>query len=805
MADMNSLFTAPPAQLLDLLKQPQETSDLPTDEADADEPTITDEEILDLWKDIKREAFANRWVFERQIQRNLLYVLGRQWIEYFPNGGGWRDKRLPAWVPKPVTNKCRTTVDSIRSMFASIKLGLNARPQGSNPENVAAAAIADELTPVLWEAHDMDQVMSEFDFWFIVGGCSVLHSFVEYDLKYGSVEETLEQCADCQQMVPTSALANALSPKCPKCGGSNIGPAMDDQGQPMKQQVPNGQPVTIPLSPFEFAFNMSTPRWSDLPYVVRMRFRPKSYFANDPDLKTLVDEIKWQKAPSDQSLQIFRALAVQNDMGINPQYSEGLSGSNDEEGIPEFEVWMKPTDKYPEGLIFRVVGDASPKVIRLEHREGLPGPLPFKDARGLPLFPFFFAPYGSIGGRIMGSGPIDLIWQKQDQINQADSMFLLIINRVGNPVWLEPKGSEVERLTGMPGLIVRYNSLTGGGAKPERIGAEGPHASLFQLREQYVNDIEELAGTFDIIKGAKPTGVEAFSALQLLVERSQARFALPMSSRGHAVRAWYGCALELERSYGPPERIKAIQTPARSWTFKSFQKADLTGSLDIIIEDGSNAPKTSLGMRAALEHANQLGMLDMKDPDQRYEGLKLMGLTRLAPTLDIHVQRALQKQDTFESWLQAEPAAAQQTVQAFQTAIGQWEVEAAQPGGFDSMTGEPAMPLPSLLAGTPLQWRSWYEPSIHRQEFLKWANGDRVQELMQTSPEVVALLDAHLKDIEQAQLAWAQHLAAQQAAATTPPAGPVGAGSAMAGSNREAGAINVPKGTGQGAQNQGPA
>ena len=61
-------------------------------------------------------------------------------------------------------------------------------------------------------------------------------------------------------------------------------------------------------------------------------------------------------------------------------------------------------------------------------------------------------------------------------------MILLIIQRMSNPIWLEPKGAEVEKLTGMPGLVVKWNPLTvGGNAKPERIPGEGPHPSLFTI------------------------------------------------------------------------------------------------------------------------------------------------------------------------------------------------------------------------------------------------------------------------------------------------------------------------------------
>lgn len=799
MPDMNQMFGAlnDPTALKALLTQPVEPGPEPGAEALMTSP-YSDEELLELWEDMKKESFDGRWVFERQWQRNILYVLGRQWIDYNSRQGGWRDKRMAQWIPRPVTNKCKEAVQSIRAMFTSIKLGVNVRPNGSDPANVAAAAVADEMAPVLHEDHDMDTVLTEDDFWLLVTGNCFLHTFVDYDMKHGVLEVPNEECLTCGTVVPSPQLAGP-QPICPECEGTEFAPALDEMGAPSVTRQPKGKPVTIPLSPLEVAFPNHYPRFSELPYIIRLRWRPKAYFKSNPALAGLMEKISWQKSPSDQSLQLFKALANHNDLGVAPAYlSDGVATTSNEDGIPEYEVWLKPNTDYPDGLVFRIYGDKNPVIAHLEETESIPGPLPYKDAEGSPLFTFSHAGYEHVGGRIWASGPLDVIIQKQDQLNQLDSMILLIIQRMSNPVWLEPKGSEVERLTGMPGLVVKYNSLVNGNAKPERIAGEGPHGSLFVIREQYLKDIEELAGTFDIVKGAKPTGVEAFSALQLLVERSQARFAGVFGSRGTLYRNWFKFALELEREFGPENRIKATQTPARTWTFQNFKRTQLQGSVTIVVEDGTNAPKTTLGMRAALEHANTLKMLDMADPDQRYEGLKLFGLTKLAPAMDINVQSALQKQEAFELWV-VNPQNVQGALMQAEQAFSQWQVEAAQ--SPDLMTGEPTVPPPSILEGTPLRWLDWYDPDVHRQEFVKWANGDRVRPLLEETQGAEAFLKQHLAEIDAAIIKKAQQLAMRQMAMT--PQMPQ-TGSALSNSNRESGANNEPRGNGEGAQNQGP-
>ncbi len=763
------------------------------------EAQYSDEELLELWKDMRSESLENRWMFERQWQRNIWYILGRQWIEYLSRYGGWRDKRIAQWIPRPVTNKCKETIQTIRAMFTSIQLGVNVRPNGGKPENVSAAATADALAPVLHERHSMNDVLKEFDFWLGATGNAFIHTFVDYDVRNGVITIQQEQCQQCGKVYGSDKLTGG-QPECPDCGGTKFAPAIDEEtGEPIAPVTKmKGKPTTIVLSPLELAFPNNYPRFEELPYVIRMRWRTKRWVESHPVLSTTLDldAIKWQKSPTDQSLQIFTNLSKYTDLGLSPTYSASSEGGSQEnqEGLVEYEVWMKPTAKYPDGLVFRLLGDGpNPTVLHLEESEQIPGPLPYQQYDGSRLFTFAHAGYEHVGGRILASGPLDVIIQKQDQLNQLDSMILLIIQRMSNPVWLEPKGAEIQRLTGMPGLVVKWNPLTvGGNAKPERIAGVPLDAALFQIREQYLKDIEELVGTYDVIKGAKPSGVEAFSALQLLVERAQARFASVFQARGDVYKNWFKFAIELEREFGPDELTKQTLEPGRSWTYDSFKRSQLNGSYSIIVEDGTAAPKTMLGMRAAIDHAAQLGMLNLQDPDVSYEAMKLFGLTKMIPSLDIQVQSALQTQQAFQDFI-ADPkkvAIMTQVLEVYQQmlvaqqgqlAVGQEQMQAT------GQVVQPPPPPPSPLVGTPFEWLGWYNPVIHRQEFLKWANSDRVRDLLKRPEGQIAkaLMTIHLQEMD-AKLAEIAGAAAM-AQGDSSDGGPQGAGRGMRNSNQNAG------------------
>src|SRR5258706_1781666 len=281
-------------------------------------PTFTDEELLDLWKDIRTESLQNRFMFERQWQRNIWYVLGRQWIEYLSRYDGWRDKRIAHWIPRPVTNKCKETLQAIRAMFTSIQLGVNVRPNGGKPENVSAAATADQLAPVLHERHHMNAVLNEFDFWLIATGNAFIHTLVEYDIRHGVITIQQEQCQNCGNVYGSDKLTGG-QPTCPDCSGTQFAPAVDQAtGQPVPPVTKmKGIPTTLVLGPLELAFPNTYPRFEELPYVVRMRWRTKRWVETHPVLKELLDldTIRWQKSPTDQSLQIFTNLSKYTDMG----------------------------------------------------------------------------------------------------------------------------------------------------------------------------------------------------------------------------------------------------------------------------------------------------------------------------------------------------------------------------------------------------------------------------------------------------------------------------------------------------------
>lgn len=749
--------------------------------------------LLERFKAAKEEGTDLRWVYERQWWRNLLYIVMRQWIYYDTKRGEWRDKRLQKWVPRPVTSKPRDVLVAIRAVFSAIKLGVIVRPNGRDQKNIITANTADELQPLIHDEHEMDRTMQASDFWLITCGNAFLKLWHDKDPKWGTQPATVDQCVKCGEQVTPDQMSSMTMPQCPQCGGTEF--------TQVPIQVPVGRGRTDVCSPFEVLLPAHASSFDEVRKIIRLRWRPKDYW--EPKYKEFLDQnrISWEKSPSERSLSLYKALASQNDVGSTPFAAGGAMATTKGEGLTEYEYWEQPCEEYPEGLFFRVVGESSPVILE-DPDEGSPGPLPERDKDDKPLWTWIHVPYEGFEGRVWAMGAIDPLIPLFDKLNRLDSRVELIIDRMANPIWLEPKGAEVEKFTGEPGLVVKYQVIGPSGARPERIPGEGPDASLFQIRQQIVAEIEEAAGTYDIIKGQKPTGVEAFSALQLLVERSQSRFTTAFNERGRAYRRWYSIALEMERSYGPDKRTLSLLGPNKTWTYAEFSKADLQGDVTVVVEDGTNVPKTSLGKRASVEQASQLGLIDPTDPDQKMGLYSVFGLQELAPALQSDVLSAHREQDEFEQWA-LDPANLAAYAQSLATLQG-----AQMAADADAAAGLPAPMMPPPPQ-SPLRRRELIDnDQIHFVENRKWANTDRVRELMRQNPTIELIITQHLAEHQMAIFATMAAQAGGMGAAPEPgPAGGNGGGGgqAMRNSNRESGSTaDVPRGNGEGNQGRGP-
>lgn len=698
---------------------------------------MQDAQYLELFNRRKREAFADRWRFERVWTRNIHYTNLRQWLGVYDQANGWRDARVARGVPKPVTSKPKEAVQSIRAMFTATTLGVDVRPLRNDVKSVTTATTAAKLAPVLATLNGMTDNLYEGDYWFIVTGNVVYH--VSYDDDGTYIAIPFERCKTCGLEITSDVIAQAgqMCPKCKTPAAGNFTPAIDPAtGKPRLRYEAQGATMTTPLSMLEVAFPMMRPRWRDVDFLIRLRWRTKRYYETHPELKPYVSKLSFTKTSSERSLQIFQSLPFQTELA---PAAAGSTTSGEEEGIAEYELWEKPTPANPEGLVLRVAGDGgTPVVLHLEESEGIPGPLPYHEANGNPRWTFHHAGYEHVGGRVIASSALDPVIQKFDQLNRLDSIVEMMMTRMAIPQILKPKGQDVQWMgdsPAMPGLVAEYAPAPGGG-KPELWKGVEPPRSWAALREQIVAEIDAGLGVNDILKGKQPQGVEAFSAMQLLVEAGEARFAGAFLSRANCFRDVSRSQMEIEREYGPPQRTMSVLSEGRSYSFATYETANLDGEVAFDVADGSTKPKTSLGERASIEHLKQLGGVDLRDPDTSYQVHKKLGQTDLIPALDKQHQCALQNQDAFTKWVR------KGDIMKYIPA----PTPPAVPGQPPPVITPPLDPETDPTY--PFRFKKWYDASIHRLELVKWAVSDPMLELFVDVPAAEYFVGRYLGQLD---------------------------------------------------------
>lgn len=712
---------------------------------------------VEIFKAVKKRCLEGRSVFERTWWRVLMYLLRRQWIYYDTKRNQWRDKRMAQWIPRPTNTKMNEGLQTIRSTFATIQLGVVARPNGNSPENVATAEVADGLDPALREEHDISTVIADSDFWLGALGNVVWHPWWNPE-KGKKVPIPTLQCQSCGLEYPpgTKSLDDQT---CEACGMEGDGIIAAVPGSEV--MIAQGAGQTDVCSPLEILVP-DYQKWDEVRELIRPRWRSKSYYeANHPHL---VSQIKWAKTPSERSLQLLKALAGQSDISSTPFMSTGGSDSQENEGVVEFEMWLRPTEEFPEGYVGRFIGEDENPILLEDQQQSLPGPIPYRDHDDTPQWPWIHIGYDTFGGRLWAQGPMEGVIPLVDKLNRLDSRIELIVDRMSNPVWLEPKGAEVERITGMPGIVIKYHALGANGlGKPERLEGINIPASLFALRDSIIMEIESSLATTDILKGERPPNIEAYSAIQALLEQSQKRYTSAMTARGAAFREWFRLALEMERAFGPEERVISILGPNRTWSYEMFKKANLSGSVTILVEDGSTVPKTALGKRAAINDANQLGLINPLDPDQSYAIFADLGLKHLIPRLDKAVSAALREQHLYEEWVKGGRADGENPLMR-----------------IDYVDDDP----------------------IHAAQHKMWATSDVIRDLMLTDEMAMLEIQMHIYEHENGafQKAMLAGMASGGPGGGGGSKGAAGAGQAMESSNRESGNPGDEGRTGDGSQ-----
>lgn len=711
------------------------------------------EAIKSLVRKKKDEWAKGREGFVRAAWRNILFYQGVQWITWDRAISRWRPSRLPRNTPTPVTNVFASTMDAVMSVLSRVEPQLNFRPGSEDePDDRATADVAVRAIGVVEDEVSIRLTRQILAVWVGLTGIAWLETGYDNDPIHGMTLIDVLACSQCgyteplsdtaepgdtpdvvpgqPQDTPTAAppaspMAAPAPTPCPECGAPMA---------PSQQEAPRGQMYTDVATVFEMYFDPSIVVWSKQRAYIREKSLP----------------IEESKARWPQIADRIQANVMDNEAGwyadnlptLAPQIDEAqtrrvlTTPRAQNTKVTEEWYWQLPDATYPDGLLAVIIG---------KNLVAYNGPLPYS-AKGengdrVPFLPHICFPQKLVPGSGYGKTVANDLAAKQAQRNRWESIIEACGMRMGSPVWLKPNGANVTNLTGDPGNIISYNAVGPGAAKPERLPGQPIPIAFIEYIDRIDKTFEELAATFDVVKGQRPEGVSAGIALQILQERNLSRYGPLFILWEQAWAEWARQALEIFREFATEPRLMRIKGRDGRWQVQKFLGADLQGRVDVMPEAASSNPRSTLLDRAEMEQLAAMGVINPRDPEMQYKFLEVFGRTSLTPAMALDTKNAFMENEAFSA-LAADPRISQATP--------------------DQMTIMSQMPYPAIAAALqgeqpplkiPKVRPSIDDHSIHLREHRNYAKSESYSEL----PEALqALVEKHIEFHQQLLVAQAQ-------------------------------------------------
>jgi len=601
-----------------------------------------------------RSARSYRIEIERAAQRNVLYYLGVQWIKYDQHIRFWRPIAVGKKTPRPVTNRVASLVNQSVANILNFKPPITYSPASDKPEDIAAATVADRINAIIEREASIDDLKALAARWLTLTGNVFFINNYDTSPEAGTDFVQAEQCGACGAVNMPLQIEQAGN-RCPQCSAVGqfapatapqpIEPPTGTEPAPEQPPLPDGMTnvsgkvgVEYPKGRFKtelenvftcYFDNSSGATIYDSPYFLNIRHRNKDWVARMYG-EDVANRVSYNQ-PTEPYSGLFEALAYSTTLW---SYGYGAPNMLSEPRTRVIRLWMKPRKpQAPDGIYAEIVDQ---EVVAVK-------PWQYKDEQGKPMLNVVHVGYDEVPGRVFYKSRIDDIIPKQDQRNRAESMLELHSIRMANAVWLVPNGIGLSKVTGEQGQVIRYNALANV-PPPTRVTGDTVSPYIPQWITQLDKEMDMLMGLYDVGRGEAPgRGVTSYSAISLLDERSQQGQSGIMRNWSRGWMEWSRQNLNIWRQWATDDRY--LTTGSGQWSIQKFNKAALTGGVNITAEVGSFKPQTMIAKRALFEQLIRLQIINPMDPMQKYELATALGATDMMPDFKSDMELASRRVD----------------------------------------------------------------------------------------------------------------------------------------------------------------
>jgi len=558
-------------------------------------------------------------------ERNHLYLDGRQWIVFdgsVATGGLWKRlevSRANEFIPKPTTNYLFDVYQTLKSYLIKTKPRSTVYPNTELYQDKMAAKIADLCLEANW-ARLKEQQNYEY-----AATCI---------LTYGTVFK--KDYWDTTELVMSKVPRMTQIPKVDPNTGLTVGmeevQATDPEtGDPQYDEMPLGDCNTDVVEPYRIALDPMANDIHKVRWIMEYSIQPLQWIkevygkdpATNPGYTGRVDEVKEETSLAGS---LKRFYQLKQSSGIKQRVEGAVALGSTEEHLTNSavvkEYYERPSQANPNGRLV-VVANGVPLYA---------GDSPYVGPELGDWHPYSECRWEIVPGRFWGKSPLDNASEIQKQINSIDSVIVLNRKTMAIPQKLIPMSAGIVhgQWTGRPGQEIFYRDSTGN--PPTVVPSHGVDPTVFQERAQRVEDMKTITGAIDILKGDRPEGITAASAIEMLYEVGMGKL-FPILDRWKAfVENSQKKQLKIISKFYKeprPDFIRLLRQKNKELSDASISKfigADLYDNCNVVVEAGSNVTKLQAAKKQELREAAQSGVLNLADPRNRRKYLEDMGI-----------------------------------------------------------------------------------------------------------------------------------------------------------------------------------
>jgi hypothetical protein len=553
--------------------------------------------------------------------RNQRFLDGEQWLVFDgdrESGGAWKRltvQKANEYIPRPVTNYIFDSYQTLKSYLIKNKPRSTVRPNTNASQDKSAAKIAELCLEANWER------LQEQDNYEYAAACLVTYGTVFKKSYWDTTSANMVK-------IPVMTQRPKSDPQTGMVVGMEEIQAQDEQGQPLFDMIPLGDVNSRIVEPYRLALDplatgLHNAQWVMEYAIQSLDWIAETYNKQAPGYTGRAMEVTEE---SNLSGSMRRYYGQKNSSGV-----KGADLLGGQQGSGSFEMtnsavvkeyYERPSLKCPRGRLVVVANG-----ICLYAGDSLVEGLEQGD-----WHPYSECRWEIVPGRFWGKSPLDNACEVQKHINSIDATVILTRKTMAIPQKITYKGSGINpgTWTGRPGQQL---DVTSPQLRPEIIPAVGVDSQVFAERAQRVDDIKNITGAIDILKGDRPDSVSAASAINMLFEIGTGKLYPTLDRWKRFVENDQKKQLKLiARYYKEPREdyVRMLKLKNRDLSesvINKFIGADLYDNCNVVVEAGSNIPKLESAKQAQVKEAAASGTLNLDIPANRMEYNRQLGIT----------------------------------------------------------------------------------------------------------------------------------------------------------------------------------